>query len=157
MALTERKWWSDYVRPQLHRPAEKVIAQKVQDMFKKGAPDVDMCARGQVMKLELKFRDAWPTDRTKEWQLDLSPEQIAWLREWHYAGGRCAVMTGLESGEARLFTWTTVERFLSGAITLDGLLGMGMRFWWRSEVSRPMDVASLTTLPRLLAEGQVPR
>lgn len=94
--MTEKTWWNNHVKPALHRPAAGRVAKKVQDAFQRGRPDVDLCVRGAVALLELKYLDRWPVrGGALTWSGGQEVEQRAWMREWTRAGGQAYFLLGV--------------------------------------------------------------
>lgn len=114
--MTERQWWSRYVRPALHRPVERFLALKVEDKFKAGAPDVDLLCDGVAAKLELKFTKA-PLLQFSHAARLLSANQKLWLRDWYRANGLALVLIGHE--ETRTATLWLAEDLIEHDADVD--------------------------------------
>lgn len=105
MALNEKKWWSTHVKPRWHRPDKSRLANKVQDAFNAGLPDVDACFNGVVAKIELKYAVAWPKYETTLLTFSknkndnsycvASPGQVVQLRLWNQCGGHAFLLIGV--------------------------------------------------------------
>lgn len=149
--MTERSWWSSYVRPALHRPELRCVAEKVQDAFRKGAPDVDMCSRGSVLKMELKFWPTAPASEERAFNLKVSPEQREWLEAWWQAGGRAGLLLGFGDGRALYVGWSDARGacVLSAERSLAFYQERGRRYAWK----RGPDAPGLGLLGKDLSEG----
>lgn len=133
--MTEREWWSGKVRPALHRPEQGFLALKQQDAFLKGMPDALLCARGQVLQLELKLRAPISPlpPKAGPYNLGLSAEQRLLLKQWYAAGGRSGVLTGTSDGLALYTGWRLVE----AAWSLETLLELGRLYRWKGVGPEP--------------------
>lgn len=92
--MVERAWWGRYVKPALNQKQKRFLANKVEDRFKSGAPDVDCMFDGVAAKIELKYVKT-PVTPLRASRL-LSAGQKIWLREWYEAGGLAFVLVGVE-------------------------------------------------------------
>lgn len=149
--MKERDWYSGYVRPAFHRPAERVVCWKTQDMFRKGQPDMMLCARGIVLQLELKFVDALPAkyDNTKIFNLGLTSEQRILLEEWFQAGGASGVLLGVGDGTAIYLGWHRARESWTHTQILSFAENGHWSFRWKGKGPE----RSLKELPRFLASG----
>lgn len=93
--MTEKLLWQNYLQSFLHRPHLGRAAWKVQDAFRKGLPDVDVCVRGSAHKLELKYVKDYPTRESTRLRIALTREQHRYLDEWARAGGSALVLVGV--------------------------------------------------------------
>lgn len=112
--MIEKTFWNDYVRKALHQPPFRV-ANKVQDAFNKGLPDVEYCLRGACGKLELKYVPRYPeTDRGRI-PINVSSFQRRQLVQWQNAGGTAYVLLGVERD------WYLLSPHVPDALTRDDL------------------------------------
>lgn len=93
--MTERQWWSRYVRKALHRPGEGYIAKKAEDKFQTGTPDVDCMFNGTAARIELKYVKEGPMDWERALDL-LRPSQRVWIEEWSKGGGEVLLLVGVD-------------------------------------------------------------
>lgn len=124
--MTEREWWNKYVRKALNNKAKKWRAEKVQDAFKLGMPDLNLISCGVVAKCEMKFAKSFPKRESSRFPAECSAEQARWLDEWHECDGFSLVLIGIEDSRMfYLFDWptfktvTTVDSSLGKALLVD--------------------------------------
>ena len=128
--MNEKTWWSSHVKPHFTNPERKWIANKVQDAFNAGLPDVEFCFHGASGKIELKYAKEWPKraetkltfSKDKAQNLGgtgkymvLSPGQVRNLVAWARCHGLAFVLIGIGK------SW-----FLYDAVIFDSSLNFGM-------------------------------
>lgn len=128
--MNEGKWWSSHVKPKWTNPGKAWLANKVQDAFNGGLPDVDCIFNGAAAKIELKYAEDWPArpDTKLTFSKDkpanvggtgkymvLSPGQVRQLVAWGRCGGLAYVLIGIGK-----------EWFLYNAVIFDGHLNLGI-------------------------------
>ncbi len=97
------------LRSELHNPLRGWVVEKVQDGFKKGQLDYNVCFNGAVAKLELKYVPEWPAMSSTHVGVGrlCSAEQRRHLSEWQQGGGCALVLVGVEDCWF-LFQWPNV-------------------------------------------------
>jgi hypothetical protein len=126
MALNEKKWWSSYVKPAWTSLNKGRLANKVQDAYNGGLPDVDFCFNGVAGKVELKYAPAWPKydtttltfskDKVTNRYCLVSPTQLNQLSMWHNCGGIALVLIGVAK-EWFLFNVETITEYNQTGMT----------------------------------------
>jgi hypothetical protein len=95
--MNEKRFWSAYVRPVLHDPADGWVAWKVQDAFNAGLPDVFWRGPwGWGGVIEMKYQPARPVRADTPLTVAVTPEQRRHLKEWAGDKGHAFVLYGLE-------------------------------------------------------------
>lgn len=98
--MTEREWWNKHVRKALNNRANWWRAEKTEDAFKAGMPDLILLAEGIVARCEMKFAKRPPKTRGAGVPKPLSTEQRRALEEWIGCGGLGWVLIGFEEERA---------------------------------------------------------
>lgn len=104
--MNEATFWSSFVKPTLHVPSLGRVAWKVPAEIRAGLPDVWWSRRHSVDPcgdriaaiggwLELKYLDAWPKRPGTPITIDVTPMQLAHLREAASGGARTGVLLGV--------------------------------------------------------------
>lgn len=106
--MTEREWWSKYVKSAWHQPSRNLLALKVEDKFKSGVPDVDLCLRGIGAKCELKYVKSKDIPSAQQAHSLLSAAQRVMLHQWCKAGGIAWVAVGHDLSRT-VNIWDAVE------------------------------------------------
>jgi hypothetical protein len=137
MALNEKKWWSSHVKPKWTNLEQGRMANKVQDAFNSGLPDVDLICKGVVAKVELKYATQWPArpdtkltfskDKTTGKYCVASPAQMMQLKLWDRCHGLAYVMIGIGKEwflcpvmAIEPFNWGITQAELRAAAILSG-------------------------------------
>lgn len=107
--MTEKSFWSTWIKPVLDDERLPGIANKVQDAFNSGLPDVDYCIDGYAGKLELKYEKQWPVRETTGVPIAVSVNQRRQLRRWVEAGGDAYVLLGVADAWF-LLPWDVPEK-----------------------------------------------
>lgn len=97
--MNEAAFWARVVKPALHAPEAGRTAWKVPAEIRAGLPDVWWCTRVDSHRLggwlELKYIPAWPTRPGTPVTIEVTPVQLAHLREAHQGGAICYVLVGV--------------------------------------------------------------
>lgn len=126
-------------------------AQRLEDAYSAGIPDVSWAARGVEGFIELKALNAWPPRRLNlASTCHLSSEQVGWLESRGEAGsGRCFVF--LRAGRRHVLWHWPVARRLLESLPADEALGLafedpvlGIRAVWDGPVPVEEFLAVLT-------------
>lgn len=94
---SEKAFWRNVLKPVLHQPGNSRVAWKVEDRYRAGIPDLDVCIHGNQSKVELKYlpwKEAYD-DPQAEVVLGLRTGQVRHLKEWDRAGGLGFVLVGI--------------------------------------------------------------
>jgi hypothetical protein len=114
---TEAAFWTSFVRPALHCPADGRVAWRIPgERYHKGIPDAWFGSSKASGFLELKYVPEWPKRSSSTVEVAATADQLAHLREAEQAGNFGYVLIGVEKDWA-LLHWRTVleqpdQRFL---------------------------------------------
>lgn len=154
--MNEKTWWSSHVKPKFTSPTNKWIANKVQDAFNAGLPDVDFCFNGAAGKIELKYAAKWPArpdtkltfSKDKPHNLGgtgkylvLSPGQVRNLVAWARCNGLAYVLIGIGK------EWFLYEAMIFDTNLNEGLTQDEMR---RLAVLQGSSYQSLVEIPQFM-------
>lgn len=130
--MIENEWWSRYIKPRWHNVEKGFVARKVQDVTNKGAPDVDACWNGIVVKVELKYTNKLPARLNTKLTFSryskdepnrrtvLTREQCRNLEEWHKAKGLAYVLIGVSKAWYLIPAFRIIQgTFNDGVTTAD--------------------------------------
>ena len=133
------KWLRDGMGSRWH-------AQRHEDKYSSGIPDVSYAIDGADGWLELKYLPAWPKRQETPVKIGLSEIQRHWLTCRGRAGaGRCFVLAKIGRGDVLLFRWDALPLLgdLRAGCPRFILTSGADRHWAGTEVGRPIFFDSL--------------
>jgi len=85
-------------------------AQRIEDKYSTGIPDINACKRGEEVWLEAKvFR--WPARKTSLTRMAIRDDQLQWARRRTKAGGQVfLVAKELRTKQVYLFSWSNFDK-----------------------------------------------
>ncbi len=120
-----------HLRKQLLRAAPSAHLVRVENMTCDGHPDVDLCVGGVATSMELKRVSYWPKRAATVVRLPHYTEgQRGWLKKRILAGGRVAVLLGVDRedvSEYLLFTGASV--LAVGCVSRADLYALAAGHW----------------------------
>ena len=128
---TEHALWRYVNAGMRERLGPRWSAQRHEDRYASGIPDVSYGLNGVDGWIELKAVDRWPTGVPLT--VGLTAEQAAWLKlRGRAGGGRCFVLVRVGRFDHLVFHWRVARRLVE-PVPAHEVSGLALR-WWRHSV-----------------------
>lgn len=109
-------------------------AQRHEDRFSEGVPDVSYAIGGRDGWIELKAAPQWPVRPTTPLRVHMTPQQVLWLEQRGRAGnGRCFILLRVDR-DYLLLTWHHARAFQEG-LTQEELIIRSRKNRWEGRIN----------------------